>query len=59
MTKSQTSINLIWMRKQSLRLSELLEQFYAAFPDIPHQELRNDIITVLQNFLDSEVVYQS
>lgn len=51
---------LIWENcNGELRLSELLEQFYAAFPDVPHQDLRNDIIIVLQNFLDSELIYQS
>ena len=48
---------LIWENcNGELPVSILLEQFHATFPDIPYQDLKNDIMAVLKTFLDYELV---
>ena len=48
---------LIWENcNGELKISEMIDQFHATFPDVPHQDIKADIMSVLQEFLQVAVV---
>lgn len=48
---------LIWENcNGKLAICDLIEQFHAAFPNIPYDEIKIDIMEVLQQFQQAKVI---